>query len=119
MKVVRMEKVPKESAASPLFTGRNVTRQVLLPDSKEYVVSIVSFGRGVRNKFHAHNCEQILIVTAGSGTVATENEERRVGVGDIILIPAGEKHWHGATGDSEFSHIYVMKAGNKVTQLED
>ena len=35
------------------------------------------------------------------------------------LIPAGEKHWHGATADSEFAHIFVSKLGTQLTQLED
>ncbi len=51
--------------------------------------------------------------------MATEKEEKVVTVGDIVLIPAGERHWHGFDGDSEFSHIVVVKSGSKVTQLED
>jgi quercetin dioxygenase-like cupin family protein len=82
-------------------------------------VAVVNFGKGVRNKFHAHDSEQLLIVTAGRGIVATEKEQRVVTQGDIILFQTGEKHWHGATEDSEFSHIYVTKTGSKLTQLED
>jgi quercetin dioxygenase-like cupin family protein len=119
MKVVRMDKVPREVFSRPIFTGPEVTRQVLLPESKEFEVNIINFGKGVRNKFHAHDCEQILIVTAGKGIVATETEERSVTVGDIILIPAGEKHWHGSGGDSDLSHIFVTRIEGKVTQLED
>ena len=119
MKVVKMAKVPKEPAASPLFTGTDVTRQPLGLDSEEFNVSIVNFGKGVRNKFHTHDCEQLLIVTAGRGFVATEREKRVVTSGDVVLFSAGEKHWHGATEESEFSHIYVMKTGSKLTQLED
>jgi len=97
-----------------------VTRQVLVPDSKEFNVNIVTFGKGVRNKFHAHDGEQILIVTVGKGIVATEEEERVVTPGDVILFSAGEKHWHGATEDSEFSHLYVTREGiGPTTQLED
>jgi quercetin dioxygenase-like cupin family protein len=114
-----MNKIEKERFSAPLFTGPDVSRQVLLPESKEYNVNIVNFGKGVRNKYHAHDCEQILIVTAGKGIVATDNEERVVTAGDVVLIPAGEKHWHGATEDSEFSHIYVSKLGSALTQLED
>ena len=119
MKVVNMDEVPKEPYISPLFTGQDVTRQVLITDSKDYTVNIVNFGKQVRTKFHAHDSEQILIVTAGTGIVATEEEERLVTVGDVIFIPAGEKHWHGATMESEFSHIFVLKAGSRLTQLED
>ena len=38
--------------------------------------------------------------------------------GDVIFIAAGEKHWHGATKESTFSHIYVMAPDQKTTQLE-
>jgi quercetin dioxygenase-like cupin family protein len=119
MKVVNMNKVSKEVFIHPIFTGREVTRQVLLPESKEYEVNIINFGKGVRNKFHAHVYEQILIVTEGKGVVATEKEEKVVTVGDIVLIPAGEKHWHGSDGDSEFSHIFVVRKEDKIKQLED
>ena len=114
-----MSEVSKEPFENPLFTGKDVTKQVLLPASTEFNVNIVNFGKGVRNKFHSHLSEQVLIVTAGKGIVATETEERVVTAGDVILFPAGEKHWHGATEDSEFSHIFVTKAESETTQLED
>jgi quercetin dioxygenase-like cupin family protein len=119
MKVVKMHKVIKEPFENPIFTGRDVTKQVLLPESHDFTANIVNFGKGVRNKFHAHDNEQILIVTHGRGIVATESEERIVTEGDIILIPAGEKHRHGATKDSEFSHIFITGKEYKTTQLGD
>jgi quercetin dioxygenase-like cupin family protein len=119
MRVVKISEVKKESFSGPLFTAPDVTRQVLLPDSKEYNVNVVNFGKGVRNKFHAHDSEQILIVTSGRGIIATETEEKVITPGDIVIIPAGEKHWHGATKDSEFSHIYVSRLESKLTQLEE
>lgn len=73
----------------------------------------MNFGKGVRNKLHTHDSEQILIVTAGKGIVATEKEQKTVAPGDVILFSAGEKHWHGATGGSEFSHIYVTRVDSK------
>ena len=119
MKVVKTSQVEKESFHSPLFTGPDVTRQVLLPESSEYDISNVSFGKGVRNKFHAHDAEQILIVTAGRGIIATEEAQKEITEGDVVLIPAGEKHWHGAAEDSEFSHIYFFRKGCQLTQFED
>ncbi len=113
MKIVKMNKIPKESYIHPIFTGPDVTRQTLLPESKEFNVTIVNFGKGVRNKLHTHDSDQILIITAGKGIVATEKEEKVVAVGDIVLFRAGEKHWHGATEDSTFSHIYVTRAGSE------
>jgi len=118
MKIVKMNEVPKEPHVNPLFTSSDVTRQPLLSDSKDFRISIVNFGKGVRNKFHMHDGDQLLIISAGKGMVATEKEEKVVTVGDMVLFPAGEKHWHGATKDSEFSHIVITKAGVKITQLE-
>ena len=60
-----------------------------------------------------------MIVIAGRGYIATEKEKKVITVGDVVLIPAGEKHWHGAAEDSEFAHIYVSKLESRLTQLED
>jgi len=119
MKILKMNEVPKEPHVTPLFTGPDVTRQSLVPESKDLTVNIVNFGKGVRNKFHTHNGDQVLIIIGGKGIVATEEENKVVTVGEIVLFPAGEKHWHGATKDSEFSHITVTRVGVKMTQLED
>ena len=118
MHVVSMNDVPKTSRETPLFTGE-VTVQPLIPEGGDYNMAVVNFRKGVRNKFHTHESDQILIVTAGKGLVATETVQREVAVGDVILFPTGEKHWHGATEDSEFSHIYISKTGQKTKQIED
>jgi quercetin dioxygenase-like cupin family protein len=119
MKVVKTSDLPREPAVSPLFTGQ-VFRQVIVnPDeSKSFNFSIVNFSAGSRNKFHQHTSDQILIVTEGTGVVATDTEERTVTVGDIILIPAGENHWHGAPGSTPMSHITVQTKDSKTQQNE-
>ena len=119
MRVIKISEVKKELFRNPLFTGSDVTRQVLLPYSKEYNVKVVNFGKGVRNKFHTYDCKQILVVTFGKGMIATETEEKVITVGEVVIIPAGEKHRHGAIKDSKFSHIYVSRLGSKLTQLEE
>jgi len=120
MDVINMNDVPKTPHNAPLFTGEDVTVQPLIPKGGDYNMSIVNFGKGVRNKFHMHESDQILIVTSGKGIVATEHEQRTVTVGDVILFPKGEKHWHGACEDSEFSHVFITKTGGKnYIQLED
>jgi quercetin dioxygenase-like cupin family protein len=37
-------------------------------------------------------------------------------VGDVVYIPAEEKHWYGATPDSSFSHIALTAKGSTTTQ---
>ena len=119
MNVVTINQVEKEPFVLSVFTSLDVTRQVLLPESKEYVVNMVNFGRGVRNKFHSHDHEQILIVTEGKGIIATEEEEKVIGPGDVVFIPANEVHWHGAAADCEFSHIFINSSQTKFAQHED
>jgi 4-carboxymuconolactone decarboxylase len=119
MKVIKMTQAAKITTVTPLFTGP-VTMQTFvdLDESELFSISQVNFAPGVRNKFHSHTIEQVLIVTEGKGIVATEAEEVAVIPGDVIFIPAGEKHWHGAAADSTFSHLYVMSPKSKTTQLE-
>lgn len=120
MQVVKITEAKEETTATPLFTAA-VTMQTLVGpgQSGRFAVRQVNFPKGVRNKFHSHTIEQVLIVTAGKGIVATESEEIVVTTGDVIFIPAGEKHWHGATADSAFSHLYVMSPDSTTQQLED
>ncbi len=119
MKIIKMAEISPEPLVNPLFTSGDVTHQSIVTDSPELSVGIVNFGRGVRNKFHSHDGDQVLIVSAGRGIVATENEERKVKTGDVVFFPAGEKHWHGAAAGATFSHIVITRAGVKLTQLED
>ncbi|MFC2007234.1 cupin domain-containing protein [Chloroflexota bacterium] len=124
MKVTNMNEIPKEPFVGPqgtrqIMTGPGVTIQPLVHDSNDFIMNLVNFTKGVRNKFHTHLFDQILIVTAGEGIVTTDELERAVTAGDVILIPAGEKHWHGAIKDSEFSHIALHRKGEKTTQQED
>ena len=108
MQVIKMNAVVKETFESPLFTGPEVSRQVLLPDSKEFNVNIVNFGKGVRNKFHAHNSEQVLIVTSGQGYIATETEKNRNHCRRCSADPRRREAlaWRGR-GLRIFSHLRV------------
>jgi quercetin dioxygenase-like cupin family protein len=119
MKVIRASKVKKEPHSGKLFTGP-VTMQPIIGKelNGDLIITQVNFGPGVRNKFHSHSREQILIVTKGKGIVATEKEHIIISRGDVVLIPPGEKHWHGAAEGYKFSHLYIMSPGGKTTQLE-
>ena len=119
MQVIKVAKIKKAPNSGKLFTGTVTMQPVIGKDlSKNLVMAMVNFGPGVRNKFHSHSSEQILIVTKGKGIVATEKEQKTVVVGDIIFIPPGEKHWHGAAAGAKFSHLYIMSPDSQMTQLE-
>ncbi|MEM2111540.1 MAG: cupin domain-containing protein [Candidatus Bathyarchaeia archaeon] len=117
MKIIEAKKARVETRSGGIFIG-TVEWTPLVDEnvgSKEFTAAIVTFPPGTRNKFHIHDHEQILYVLKGQGIVATEKEERVVVAGDTVLIPAGEKHWHGATEDSVFSHIYITRRETKTT----
>lgn len=120
MKVVTMGQVKSEAVNTPLFTGGEVSRQSPFAAEEMNSVNfgIVNFGAGSRNKMHRHTSDQILIITDGTGVVATESEEVTVNAGDVILIPAGENHWHGAPGATAMSHITIQAKGSQTTQVE-
>lgn len=121
MKVVKLGEVESEAVNTPLFTGGDVSRQTpFVPDDlANFNVGVVSFTAGARNKLHRHTSDQLLIVTDGTGVVATEGEERTVSTGDMILIPAGENHWHGAPGATPMAHITIQAKGSQTTQVEE
>ena len=114
-------KASEESADSPLFTGGRVTRQSLVTPEmgNDFSINIVNFSAGARNKMHIHTSDQVLFVTAGKGIIAIEATEEVITIGDVVHVTAGEKHWHGATPDSAFSHIALTAKGSKTTQVEE
>jgi quercetin dioxygenase-like cupin family protein len=93
------------------------SRQTIIQpgDSANYNCSVVNFSRGCTTGWHTHNCDQLLIVTSGSGMVATEHDQREITVGDVVHIKAGERHWHGAKADTTMGHITVTLVGSQAT----
>jgi 4-carboxymuconolactone decarboxylase len=70
----------------------------------------VTFEPGARSAWHTHPAGQILIVTAGLGRVQRWGgpiEEIRQG--DVVWIPPGLKHWHGASPNTAMTHIAIQE----------
>lgn len=97
------------------FTGQSY----LYPLSSGQVsICNVTFEPGCRNNWHIHHAAkgggQILICVAGEGCYQEEGREvRKLHPGDVVNIPAGVKHWHGAAPDSWFSHLAVEVPGEQ------
>ena len=113
MQIIRINDVEKVEATSALFIGGKVEAQRLIGDkvAEGLKVSLIFFSPGAKNRFHTHTSEQVLWVTSGKGILATEKEEHVLTPGMVAYIPAGERHWHGATQDSAFAHISIATAG--------
>jgi len=81
----------------------------------------VTFPPGGRTAWHSHPGGQILIVTAGTGRVQVWGHPiDEIRVGDVVKIPAGVKHWHGASSNASMSHLGIteQRDGTAVQWME-
>jgi len=112
MRVKRHDPASGEPDRSPIFIGE-VTRQSFVTDDDAQLLRVnsVTFKQGARNRLHHHAVDQVLILTHGRGIVATETERFEIQAGDVVLIPAGERHWHGAVPGGEMTHFSILTPG--------
>ncbi|WP_290871491.1 cupin domain-containing protein [Aquabacterium sp.] len=81
----------------------------------------VTFEPGARTVWHTHPVGQTLVVTAGVGRVQREGGPvETIRPGDVVWIPAGVKHWHGAGPSTGMTHMAITETqdGQNVTWLE-
>lgn len=103
------------TAFAQYFTGQSYLKP--LTDPKETVfIANVTFEPGCRNNWHIHRAAsgggQILICVEGEGWYQEDGKPARsLRPGDVVTIPAGVKHWHGAKADGWFSHLAVECPG--------
>ena len=80
----------------------------------------VTFEPGCRNNWHIHHAKsgggQILVCVAGRGFYQEWGKPaQELRPGDVVNIPVGVKHWHGAAPDSWFSHLAVEVPGDETS----
>jgi quercetin dioxygenase-like cupin family protein len=98
-----------EKAPAAYFTG-TAWVQLLVPNNPAFNCQIgnVVFEPGARNNWHTHPGGQILIITDGTGYYQEKgNPVQLLHKGDVVNILPGVEHWHGASPDSEFTHIAI------------
>lgn len=99
------------------FAQYFVGQSYLAPLSTSQVgIYNVTFEPGCRNNWHIHHAQkgggQILICVAGKGCYQEWGKPaQQLHPGDVVNIPTGVKHWHGAAKDSWFSHLAVEVPG--------
>ena len=104
-------------ASNDSFAQYFVGRSYLQTLSADQVgVYNVTFEPGCRNNWHIHRADQgggqMLICVAGRGWYQEWGREARaLHPGDVVNIPAGVKHWHGAAADRWFSHLALEVPG--------
>ena len=118
MKVISIDRMPSVKRAEVIFEGGTADIKMLIDrpvGAEETEVAIVTFFPGTKTKMHSHYHEQLLYIPSGKGIVANEHEEHGATLGKVFLIPAGEEHWHGATEDSSFSHLFIFNPATETT----
>ena len=73
----------------------------------------VTFEPTARTAWHTHPLGQTLIVTAGCGLAQVWGGPiEKICPGDVVWIPPGEKHWHGASPTTAITHIAIQEQLN-------
>lgn len=113
MQVFKIDRTSASDATASGNFGGQVWMQRLITEqqSRDIELLVVSFEAGGRTRPHIHAVDQILHIISGRGIVATSSERRFVEPGDVVLIPNGEWHWHGAAPDSAMTHISIKRYG--------
>ena len=104
-------------AFAQYFVGKSYLKMLT---TEGVPVANVTFEPGCRNNWHIHRADrgggQILLCPSGRGWYQEwGGEARELHPGDVVTIPAGVKHWHGAAKDSWFTHLAIEVPGEKTS----
>lgn len=109
----------ENSAYARYFIGKSYLNP-LTPAGVAPFFANVTFEPACRNNWHTHHAAkgggQILLCIAGEGWYQEWGKPARsLKAGDVVVIPANVKHWHGAKRNSWFSHIAVEVPGENTS----
>jgi len=114
LSIARAGTQPSQKGPAEYFTGSVRIDPLFQPKESAHASgAYVTFEPGARTAWHTHPLGQTLIVTAGVGRVQIEGgpmEEIRPG--DVVSIPSGQRHWHGASPTTAMTHLAVQEALN-------
>jgi quercetin dioxygenase-like cupin family protein len=114
--------VPTRRGPATWFTGTVWQDPIIeAPEPARVRSTMVRFDPGARTHWHTHPLGQTLVVLAGCGrTQSWGGPIQEIRAGDVVWIPPGEKHWHGAGPDTAMTHLSIQEAlnGSPVDWLE-
>ena len=107
----------KKNPFGQYFVGQSYLKMLT---TEGVAIGNVTFEPGCRNNWHIHksskNGGQILLVTGGRGYYQEWGKEAlELKPGDVVVIPANVKHWHGAARNSWFAHLSVEVPGENTS----
>lgn len=93
------------------FTGRVTVAPIASPSgASRNSIAMVSFSPQARTNWHSHPAGQNLFVTEGCGwTQRDGGPVERICAGDAVFVPAGVRHWHGATDATAMKHLAITE----------
>lgn len=111
IRITRSGTQPPQAAPADHFTGAARVDTVFRASAPGRVFGArVLFELGARTAWHVHPLGQTLIVTAGTGRVQRWGDAiDEIRQGDVVWIPPGQKHWHGAAPNSSMTHIAITE----------
>jgi len=101
---------PKGNVVDNNYFSGTAWLEMLVTNKEDFdvVIGNVTFEPGVRNNWHSHPGGQILLCTVGNGYYQEQGKPiQLLQEGDVVQIEADVVHWHGATPDSEFTHVAI------------
>jgi quercetin dioxygenase-like cupin family protein len=113
--------VVSKSDFKKYFSGGEVRVDMLYPnsDTNTHGGAYVTFEPSARTNWHSHPAGQHIIVTSGVGYYQAWGEEIKViKAGDVVWVPVGLKHWHGASKDIAMTHLVVTSVDEKGENVE-
>lgn len=122
LQIKRAGSQPSTPGSADWFTGTvRIEPLFQAPEPARVAGLSVTFEPGARTAWHTHPLGQTLIVTTGLGRVQREGgpiEEIRPG--DVVWLPPGLKHWHGASPTTAMTHLAIHEQlnGKAVDWLE-
>ena len=111
IRITRSGSQPSAKGSVEYFTGAvRIDSRFQQSDPARVGGGIVTFEPGARTAWHTHPLGQTLIVTAGAGLIQQWGGPiQEMKQGDIVWIPPGVKHWHGATATTGMTHIAIAE----------
>ncbi|CAI2476909.1 quercetin dioxygenase-like cupin family protein [Serratia plymuthica] len=114
LKIQRSGSLPSRPGPEDYFTGQvRIDAPFAGTEPARVGGATVTFEPGARTAWHTHPLGQTLIVTQGRGWIQIWGDPiQEMNQGDIVWIPEGVKHWHGATPETAMTHIAIAESLN-------
>jgi len=89
------------------FTGQGtLVRMLGVCEAPKINAYTVTFQPATRTAWHTHSGTQLLLVTSGTCRFQMEGGPvQEAGIGTVVSIAPGERHWHGASTDAPATHV--------------